>query len=100
MEALRQLGHKTQLCPYFLARHFVKEADIILVSQQHMLDPRLKSIISSQLNDDAIIVLDECNNIEGDSMNHMSLYLNRVLVDQASHSLKQLEETIRESKGS
>lgn len=35
-----------------------------------------------------------------DSMNRMSLHLNRDLVDQASHSLKQLEEAIRDAKGS
>jgi Rad3-related DNA helicase len=59
-----------------------------------MLDPRLKNIVSSHLNDDAIIVFDECNNIEKDSINSLSMYLNRDLIDQASQGLKQLEDTI------
>jgi Rad3-related DNA helicase len=59
-----------------------------------MLDPRLKNIVSSHLNDDAIIVFDECNNIEKDSINSLSMYLNRDIIDQASQGLKQLEDTI------
>jgi hypothetical protein len=59
-----------------------------------MLDPRLKNIVSSHLTDDAIIIFDECNNIEKDSINSLSMYLNRDLIDQASQGLKQLEDTI------
>jgi Rad3-related DNA helicase len=65
-----------------------------------MLDPRLKNIVLSHLSDDAIIVFDECHNIEKDCMNSLSMYLNRILIEQASTSLKQLEDTIREFKGS
>jgi len=59
-----------------------------------MLDPRLKNIVSSHLTGDAIIVFDECNNIEKDSINSLSMYLNRDIIDQASQGLKQLEDTI------
>lgn len=78
---LQALGHSTQMCPYFLARQFFGEADVVVMSQQYMLDPRWKSVLSTHLDADAIVVFDDCTNIEGDCIDYLSLHLNRHLVE-------------------
>ena len=46
-----------------------------------MLDPRWKSVLSTHLDADAIVVFDDCTNIEGDCIDYLSLHLNRHLVE-------------------
>ena len=88
------------MCPYFLARQYLREADVVVMSQQYMLDPRLKAVLSTHLDEGAIVVFDDCTNIENDCINYRSLYLNKQLVDEASHSLLQLDQLVKEQRGS
>jgi Rad3-related DNA helicase len=97
---LKQLGHELQICPYFLAKHFIVQADVVVISQSCMIDPKLKGIVRSKMDSDAIVVFDDCTEIDNDCVDSFSLHLNRNLLEQASNSLKQLEEVIKAAKGS
>lgn len=40
LEDLRQYGRKKGWCPYFLARHMLAFANVVVYNYQYMLDPK------------------------------------------------------------
>lgn len=50
-------------CPYFMARHLVNFADIVVWSYQYIIDPKIAQLVSNQLKKDSIVVFDEAHNI-------------------------------------
>ena len=41
LEDLRQYGRKKGWCPYFLARHMLAFANVVVYNYQYMLDPKV-----------------------------------------------------------
>ena len=46
MEDLRIFGRKQRWCPYFLARHMLAFANVVVYNYQYMLDPKVLLIPS------------------------------------------------------
>ena len=63
LEDLRVLGKERGWCPYFLARHLVNHADVIVYSYQYLIDPKISDLISKELKGDCVVVFDEAHNI-------------------------------------
>lgn len=53
---LRAYGRRRQWCPYFLARHSVTIANILVYSYHYLLDPKVAGVVSADLPPDSIIV--------------------------------------------
>lgn len=49
LEDLREFGQKHGICPYFLVRHVLMRADVIVYNYSYMLDPKVANIVSSEL---------------------------------------------------
>lgn len=49
LEDLREFGKKHKMCPYFLARHFLLQANIIVYNYSYMLDPKISNLVSKEL---------------------------------------------------
>lgn len=60
LEDLRSFGRERQWCPYFLARHSISVANIIVYSYHYLLDPKVSSIVSNALPPETIIVFGKC----------------------------------------
>lgn len=41
LEDMRTLGRKAKWCPYFLARHMMAFANVVVYNYQYMLDPKV-----------------------------------------------------------
>ena len=52
------------MCPYFLARHAITSANILVYSYQYIINPRISDLISKQLQSQSILVFDEAHNID------------------------------------
>lgn len=63
LDDLRTLGKEKGWCPYFLARHLVNHANVIVYSYQYLIDPKISDMISKELKDDTVVVFDEAHNI-------------------------------------
>jgi Rad3-related DNA helicase len=63
LEDLKEFGRQHRVCPYFLARHCINFANVIVYSYQYLLNPRIADMVSNQLQSDAIVVFDEAHNI-------------------------------------
>lgn len=63
LEDLREFGKSKGWCPYFLARHMINFANVIVYSYQYMLDPKISALISKEIKANSIVVFDEAHNI-------------------------------------
>jgi DNA excision repair protein ERCC-2 len=49
LEDLREFGKKYKMCPYFLARNFLLQSNIIVYNYSYMLDPKISNLVSKEL---------------------------------------------------
>jgi DNA excision repair protein ERCC-2 len=49
LDDLKELGRKEKMCPYFLARHFLIQSNIIVYNYAYMIDPKISNLVSSEL---------------------------------------------------
>lgn len=64
MHDLRVLGRKRRWCPYFLARHMVAYANIVVWNYQYLLDPKVSEVVSREMERECVVVFDEAHNID------------------------------------
>jgi DNA excision repair protein ERCC-2 len=58
---LRQHGRKRGWCPYFLARHMVAFANVVVFNYQYMIDPKVSAIVSREMERECVVVFDEAS---------------------------------------
>ena len=61
---LRVLGRKKKWCPYFLARHMIAFANVVVFSYQYMIDPKVSQMVSREMEKECVVVFDEAHNID------------------------------------
>lgn len=44
LEDLRNFGKKKGWCPYFMARHWLAYANVVVYSYQYMIDPKVSQV--------------------------------------------------------
>jgi len=64
LDDLKQLGRDRGWCPYFVARHVISFASVIVYNYQYLLDPKIAGMVSKELDDRSIVVFDEAHNID------------------------------------
>jgi DNA excision repair protein ERCC-2 len=95
---LKEIGQQRGWCPYFLARQAISYARVVVYSYQYMLDPKIASQISKELEANSIIVFDEAHNIDNVCIESMSVSLDRPLLDAASRDLRILDAGVKNMK--
>ncbi|PJF18727.1 ATP-dependent helicase domain-containing protein [Paramicrosporidium saccamoebae] len=98
MEDLKEYGQENGLCPYFLSRLMLQQANVIIYSYYYLLDPKVAELVSRDLPKDAIVVFDEAHNIDNVCIESLSVDINRRTLDAASRSVQKLAERIQEIK--
>jgi DNA excision repair protein ERCC-2 len=86
------------MCPYFLARQFLLRSNVIVYSYSYLLDPKIANLVSAELQNDCVIVFDECHNIDNACIEALSMNLNRRSLENAGLALKKLENLVKEEK--
>lgn len=64
MHDLRVEGRKKGWCPYFLARHMIAFANVVVYNYQYMLDPKVSQMVSREMEKECVVVFDEAHNID------------------------------------
>ena len=64
LDDLKRLGQEKGWCPYFLTRHIISYANVVVYNYQYMLDPKIAAMVSRELEDKSIVVFDEAHNID------------------------------------
>ena len=98
LDDLKELGRRHGMCPYFLARKFLLQANVIVYNYAYLLDPKIANLVSSELQKDCIVVFDECHNIDNACIEALSMNFNRKTLERAGQNLRTLEGLIAEEK--
>ena len=95
---IQEEGKRRGWCPYFMARHIISYANVIVYNYQYMLDPKVAGIVTRELASESIVVFDEAHNIDNVCIEALSVNFNRRSLDKASENVRQLSREIRRTK--
>lgn len=98
LEGLRNYGKEQGMCPYFLARHAIQNAKIIVYSYCYVLDPKIADIVSKEIPRNTVVVFDEAHNIDNVCIESMSVKLTRTTLGGALRNLDSLSEEVERIK--
>lgn len=65
LDDLKAFGKEKGWCPYFLARHVINHASILIYNYQYVLDPKVAGLVSKELEAESIVVFDEVSERAG-----------------------------------
>ncbi|KAG1659685.1 hypothetical protein FOA52_004324 [Chlamydomonas sp. UWO 241] len=95
---LRQFGRKQGWCPYFLARHMMAFANVVVYNYQYMIDPKVSQMVSRELEKECVVVFDEAHNIDNVCIEALSVNLRQQTLDNAGRNLTRLRNSIARLK--
>ncbi|KAL3313442.1 General transcription and DNA repair factor IIH helicase subunit XPD, partial [Cichlidogyrus casuarinus] len=95
---MKNYGKKKGYCPYFLTRHALIHANIVVYSYYYLLDPKIANLVSKNLPRNSVIVFDEAHNIDSVCIESMSCTLSRRSLDSCSRSLEKLSTSVQQMK--
>lgn len=98
LDALQQWGKEKGWCPYYLTRHAINHANILVFNYQYMLDPKVAKMVSKDLESSSIVVFDEAHNIDSVCIEALSVTINDRGLEQATRSLGRLSSEVSRLK--
>ncbi|XP_037941587.1 general transcription and DNA repair factor IIH helicase subunit XPD-like [Teleopsis dalmanni] len=96
LDDLKEFGRMKNWCPYFLARHAILQANIVVYSYHYLLDPKIAEVVSKELTKESCIVFDEAHNIDNVCIDSMSVKINRRIVDRSTNALNNLQKLVED----
>ena len=98
LEELKRLGRTKGWCPYFLARHVISFANVVVYNYQYLLDPKIAQLVSSSMQRECVVVFDEAHNIDNICIEVMSINFRLPTLDAAQRNLGKLRSTSTASR--
>ena len=98
LEELKELGQSKGWCPYFLARHAIQFADVVVYNYQYLLDPKISQLVSRTMQRECVVVFDEAHNIDNICIEVMSLNFRGPTLDKCSQNLTELQKSLDQMK--
>ncbi|KAL4423122.1 hypothetical protein ABPG77_004805 [Micractinium sp. CCAP 211/92] len=95
---LRVMGRKRQWCPYFLARHMIAYANVVVYNYQYMIDPKVSQMVSREMERECVVVFDEAHNIDNVCIEALSVNLRQQTLDSAGRNIATLRREIERVK--
>ncbi|KAG8469631.1 hypothetical protein KFE25_006086 [Diacronema lutheri] len=90
LDELKELARARGWCPYFLARHAISFADVVVYNYQYLLDPKISGLISSSLRRESIVVFDEAHNIDNVCIEVMSINFREATLQACERNVGRL----------
>ncbi|KAJ0742611.1 putative DNA helicase [Helianthus annuus] len=98
MTDLRAFGKEKGWCPYFLARHMVQFANVVVYSYQYLLDPKVAGIISKEMQRESVVVFDEAHNIDNVCIEALSVSVRKQTIEGATRNINKMAQEINRFK--
>eukprot|EP00633_Aureoumbra_lagunensis_P004857 CAMPEP_0197320100 /NCGR_PEP_ID=MMETSP0891-20130614/57627_1 /TAXON_ID=44058 ORGANISM="Aureoumbra lagunensis, Strain CCMP1510" /NCGR_SAMPLE_ID=MMETSP0891 /ASSEMBLY_ACC=CAM_ASM_000534 /LENGTH=708 /DNA_ID=CAMNT_0042811325 /DNA_START=520 /DNA_END=2646 /DNA_ORIENTATION=+ len=93
---LKEFGKKNGWCPYFVARHAITMADVVVYNYQYMLDPKVAGLISQEMNENSVVIFDEGHNIDNICIEALSVDLDINKLNKAQACITKLNNRVNE----
>lgn len=94
MQDLRAFGKAKGWCPYFLARHMVQFANVVVYSYQYLLDPKVAGIISKEMQRESVVVFDEAHNIDNVCIEALSVSVRQQTLEGATRNINRMAQDV------
>jgi len=98
IDDMKKLGKENNWCPYFVTRHVLSFANVVIYNYQYMLDPKVSQQVSKEISRESIVVFDEAHNIDNVCIEGLSVFFNRRSLENASRNIKDLKSMISNVK--
>ncbi len=98
LDDLKEFGKEKGWCPYFLARHVINHANILIYNYQYVLDPKVAGLVSKELEAESIVVFDEAHNIDNVCIEALSVELDERALEKATRCLGKLSTEVTKMK--
>lgn len=98
MHDLRMWGRKHNWCPYFLARHMIAFANVVVYNYQYMIDPKVSQMVSREMERECVVVFDEAHNIDNVCIEALSVNIRQQTLDAAGRNIAGLKREIERVK--
>ncbi|XP_065662190.1 general transcription and DNA repair factor IIH helicase subunit XPD isoform X2 [Hydra vulgaris] len=98
LEDLKQYGEEIGCCPYFMARHAISLANIVVYSYHYLLDPKIADLVSKSFPKSSAVVFDEAHNIDNVCIDSMTVHINRRTLDKCHSNIDKLAEHVQRIK--
>jgi DNA excision repair protein ERCC-2 len=86
------------ICPYFMTRKLIKDADIIVCTHRHFLDVKNWDSLGGTLPSDSLVVFDEATTIDNTCLDILSINFRRKTISDALANIRKLKEKVIEAK--
>ena len=100
LDDMKEVGRQKGWCPYFMTRHLLHHSNILVYNYQYMLDPKVSSLVSRELERESIVVFDEAHNIDNVCIEAFSVTLDRRILDASLTSVNALQKKVADMKRS
>lgn len=94
LDDFKSHAKQSHLCPYFLARKLIPQANVVIFSYHYLLDPKVASIVSKEFGKECVVVFDEAHNIDNVCTEALGVDLTRGMMERGSRSLGELEQRV------
>lgn len=100
LDDLKDFGTEKRWCPYFMTRHLINHASILVYNYQYMLDPKVSNIVSRELEAESIVVFDEAHNIDNVCIEALSVTIDKRMINASLRSVNDLATQVDQIKKS
>ena len=94
LQDMKRFGEDQEWCPYFLARHAITLANVVVYNYGYLLDPKIANLISKDLAKESIVVFDEAHNIDNVCIEVMSVTMKQDTLDACAGNVASLKSKI------
>jgi DNA excision repair protein ERCC-2 len=94
LQDMKAYGEENGWCPYFVARHAITLANVVVYNYGYLLDPKIAQMISSTLAKECIVVFDEAHNIDNVCIEVMSVTMKTDTLDACQGNITSLQGKI------
>ena len=98
LEELKALGKGKGWCPYFLARHVIAFADVVVYNYQYLLDPKISQLVSKSMQRECVVVFDEAHNIDNICIEVMSINFRMPTLEACTRNLGRISSELSKMK--
>jgi DNA excision repair protein ERCC-2 len=84
MEDIKGLGNRLKVCPYYLSRMLLAEANVVVCTYPYLLDIKTSEFMYKEVPDNCIVVFDEAHNIDNIAIDHYSAKINKGMLEKAN----------------
>lgn len=91
LEDLRAWGRKEKVCPYYLARQLVSEANVVVCNYPYLIDSGVMDVVYGKAESDSIVVFDEAHNIDNLCIDSLTVKVNKGILESATKHLANIK---------